>query len=133
MKNILYTIILCLLSINLLAEERYSCTVEEFSTSSSEEEFIEQNLKRQFLITVTEDQIFTTMILFNNRQYQNIYTIIGRGLSKTVAVNDEPMQSGRSAILIIDTNINDKKREIKAIVTLYDRISIRLVWFLKCL
>jgi len=140
MKNILYTIILCLLSINLLAEERYSCTVDKFSTSmvgekdpkekEQEKEFIEGNLTKKFLITVTENQIFMTT-LFNKQHYQTIFTIIDRSVINTYAVNNSRNDIGLYEGLVIERNKYGRKKELPASI-FQGATQFNNVWFLNC-
>ena len=136
MKNILYTIILCLLSINLLAEERYSCTVDEFVTetvgdSSDHSEYIEKNLKKKFLINVMDNQILITA-LFNNQHSQSTYTIVSRGLVTTAAVNPLMEDIGLYDRFVIASNIIPPlSKKVKASIHTYSLTFIN-VWFLNC-
>ena len=136
MKNILYTIILCLLSTNLLAEERYSCTVDEFVTetvgdSSDRSEYIEKNLKKKFLINVMDNQILITT-LFNNQHSQSTYTIVSRDLVTTDAVNPLMEDIGLYDRFVIESNIIPPlSKKVKASIHNYSLTFIN-VWFLNC-
>ena len=64
------------------AAENATCSVEEMrvvSASKSDPEFVAKNMRKQFLVTVKEKQIFVTTISSDFENSQDIYTILNRG------------------------------------------------------
>ena len=64
------------------AAENATCSVEEMrvvSASKSDPEFVAKNMRKQFLVTVKEKQIFVTTISSGFENSQDIYTILNRG------------------------------------------------------
>jgi hypothetical protein len=72
--------------------EQWRCTTESFkSFDDADQGFIKKNLRKQFLLTVTEDEILVKTISKEFKDHEQRYQIIGKDLLAKYAVSEIEM------------------------------------------
>ena len=107
-------------------ENQYDCTVEDVSVTprGNNAEFIAKNLRKKFMITVTEKTIYVSVLSSDYKNSQTIYTIVNKdrifGISAT-SINS----LGMIEALIIDEDEGEA-------TVLNQGSSFVNVWILNC-
>lgn len=104
---ILFALTICCLTQTVNAAENATCSVEEMRVvpaGMSDPEFVAKNMRKQFLVTVKEKQIFVTQLSSDFENSQDIYTIVNRSI---LDIYSAKITSMSIDILVIGKNLDE--------------------------
>lgn len=100
------------------ANSEYQCTVADMATFGDDQEFIEKNLRKKFLILLDEGRVYVTMLSEDFESSQDVYEIVNRSMSdiyaikptaatmKTLAMSEFYYESVYNATLVVQSNLS---------------------------
>jgi len=104
----------------------YKCAVQQVQSSSNDAGFIQDNLRKTFLITILDNQIIASQSSSAFEPSQDSYTIVARNLLGIHSVNLSAVGLGTLSI-----ENSQHRNDVQATVTIQGTFFVN-VWNLKC-